>query len=94
MQPFLLFSSDEKTGAEDFFKEGLKYYQKKEYKKAAPFIKKAAESGHSDAQMHLGKMYFNGWGIRHDHEEAKRWHEKAADQGNKESIEKLKKFKH
>lgn len=54
----------------------------------------AAERGNAEAQMHLGKMYFNGWGVPHDHAKAIEWHKKAAARGNQESIQKLKKMEH
>ncbi len=80
--------------ASSYFKKGVSFYNKKEYKKAAPSIIRAAEMGHAEAQMHLGKMYFNGWGVKHNHATAKTWHEKAAAQGNEESKRKLENFHH
>ena len=79
---------------ENLYKKGKELYDQKKYNEALPYLEKAANMGNSDAQMHLGKMYFNGWGVKHSHEKAKEWHKKAAAQGNKESIEKLKHFKH
>lgn len=80
--------------ADSLYKEGKKYYDNKEYFKAAPLIKKAAEMGHADAQMHIGKMYYNGWGIKHNHHTALKWHKKSAAQGNIESQKKLKEYMH
>jgi len=77
---------------ESFYKKGKLLYDQKKYSEAFPFLERAAKMGHSDAQMHLGKMYYNGWGVKHNHKLAEEWHKKAAAQGNKESIEKLKKF--
>ena len=74
--------------------KGKEFYDKKEYAQAAPFVTRAAEGGVAEAQMMLGKMFFNGWGVPHSHEKAKEWHEKAAAQGNAESIEKLKALHH
>jgi TPR repeat protein len=76
------------------YQAGKGYYDQKQYKLAFPFIHEAAKQGHPEAQMRAGKMFFNGWGIKHNHHVAKEWHQKAAAQGNKESIEKLKKWKH
>ena len=84
----------ENKQAESLYQQGKKLYDKKEYDKAFPLLLKAAEMGHSDAQMHVGKMYYNGWGVTHNHAKGKEWHEKAAAQGNKESIKKLKSMDH
>jgi len=80
--------------AEESYQQGKALYDKKEYDKAFPFMLKAAEAGHSDAQMHVGKMYYNGWGVKHSHAKGLEWHKKAAAQGNKESQAKLKKMDH
>ena len=79
---------------ESLFQAGKKYYDQKQYMLAFPFIHDAAKLGHPGAQMRAGKMFFNGWGIKHNHHVAKDWHQKAAAQGNKESIEKLKNWEH
>ena len=83
-----------KSKAENNYQQGKELYDKKEYKKAYHFLLQAANAGHSEAQMHLGKMFYNGWGVPHSHEKGKMWHEKAAAQGNKESQAKLKKMDH
>ena len=80
--------------AEAAYAKAKALYDQKKYAEAFPLMEQAAKMGHSDAQMHLGKMYFNGWGVKHSHETAKIWHEKAAAQGNQESINKLKNFRH
>ncbi len=82
--------SEKRAKADDLYLEGKKHYDNKEFFKAAPLMKKAAEMGHPEAQMHLGKLYYNGWGIKHDHHKALEWHKKAAAQGNAESQKKLK----
>lgn len=84
----------ENKEADSLYQQGKKLYDQKNYDKAFPLLLKAAEMGHSDAQMHVGKMYYNGWGASHSHAKGKEWHEKAAAQGNKESIKKLKSMDH
>ena len=86
--------SNSSQEATTFYEKGKKLYDEKNYKDAFPLILKAAEMGHSDAQMHVGKMYYNGWGVGHSHEKGKEWHQKAAKQGNKESIQKLYNMEH
>ncbi|MBI3394355.1 MAG: sel1 repeat family protein [Spirochaetia bacterium] len=78
----------------EIFLQGKTLYDQKKYEEAFPFLEAAAEGGNPEAQMRLGKMYFNGWGVKHDHAKGREWHEKAAAQGNAESIEKLKKMSH
>jgi hypothetical protein len=82
------------TEAAKYYEQGKKLYDQKNYKEAFPLMLKSAEMGHSDAQMHVGKMYYNGWGVGHSHEKGKEWHQKAAKQGNKESIQKLYNMEH
>jgi hypothetical protein len=84
-------SQSGRTRAENY-ERGKALYDQRRFAEAFPFLEKAALDGHAEAQMHLGKMYFNGWGVKHDHKRAIEWHRKAAAQGNAESIEKLKKM--
>lgn len=84
----------ESADAAKTYEQGKKLYDEKNYKEAFPLLLKAAEMGHSDAQMHVGKMYYNGWGVGHSHEKGKEWHQKAAKQGNRESIQKLDNMEH
>ncbi len=42
----------------------------------------AAEQGNAEAQFSLGKMYYEGQGVRQDYAEAARWYLKAAEQGD------------
>lgn len=42
---------------------------------------KRAKSGNADAEMQLGKCYFEGQGVQENKTEALRWIEKAAEQG-------------
>jgi len=47
--------------------------------------RKAAEQGDAEAQCNLGKMYYNGQGVRKNDAEALKWWRKAAEQGNAEA---------
>ena len=76
------------------FQKGKVLYDKKMYKKAYPFLLNAAKKGNAKAMMHLGKMFYNGWGVPHSHKKGHDWHSKAAKLGNKESIKKLHKMNH
>ncbi len=48
-------------------------------------VKKLAEMGRADAQFRLGKMYYNGDGVRQDKSETVKWIRKAAEQGHAEA---------
>ena len=49
---------------------------------AATWFRAAAEQGHAKAQLALGNMYFNGFGIPQNYVEAAKWYSKAAEQGD------------
>ena len=44
-----------------------------------------AEQGNAKAQFSLGKMYYEGQGVRQDYAEAVQWYRKAAEQGYAEA---------
>jgi TonB family protein len=60
-----------------------------ERNRATLVLRDAAERGHPMAQFHLGRRYELGNGVSVDVEEALRWYEKAAAQGNVLAIERL-----
>lgn len=52
------------------------------YKKVYEFYKNSAEQGNSEAQYHLGDIYYKGQGVTQDYKKAKEWYEKSAVQGS------------
>lgn len=54
---------------------------------------KSAEQGYALAQYSLGTCYQTGNGVPKSEEEAIKWYQKAADQGDEYAIEKLEKLK-
>jgi len=70
---------------ENFFKEGLKYYNAEgvpqDYKKAAELWTIAAKQGLAQAQYNLGTLYSKGQGVPYDIDKALEWYHKAAEQG-------------
>lgn len=60
-----------------------------ERNRATILLRDAAEQGQAMAQYRLGASYENGNGVDVDIEEALRWYEKAAAQGNVLAIERL-----
>jgi TonB family protein len=44
--------------------------------------RKSADQGYAYAQVNVGWLYHNGWGVKQDYGEAMTWYRKAANQGN------------
>ena len=63
------------------YDEALALYEVKEYSKAFPVMKEAAELGSLPAMSILGSMYLLGRGVREDGGEAERWLKQAVDGG-------------
>jgi TPR repeat protein len=49
----------------------------------------SALKGYENAQYNLGVMYEKGQGVQKDEKKAMAWFEKAAEQGNKDALNKL-----
>ena len=67
--------------AEDYYKKGKEYFDKKDYQNSLEWFQKAADQGYSNAQNFLGYMYENGYGVTQDYTKAVELYQKAADQG-------------
>ena len=52
---------------------------------SAKWYRKAAEQGNAEAQSRVGKMYYNGEGVKANLREAVNWYRKAAEQGMSEA---------
>ena len=63
------------------FKLGVMYYEVQEDAQAIKWYIRAAERGHADAQLQLGRMYDNGEGVPQNHAQALQWYARAAEQG-------------
>jgi uncharacterized protein len=63
------------------YEEALALYEAKEYTKALPLMKEAAELGSLPAMSVLGSMYLLGRGTSENGVEAQRWLKKAVDGG-------------
>jgi len=64
------------------------YYQylgwsdKKQFSKGIPYLQKAVDANYAPAFYHMGQEYYLIYGVKKDHNEAKKWFEKAAVQGH------------
>lgn len=61
--------------------EGLKAYERGQYRDAFLLWKPLAEQGDANAQFNLGLLYARGQGVKQDDGLALQWYHKAADQG-------------
>lgn len=66
--------------ADVLYKEGKALYDAKDYDKAFPKLKAAAEKGHKKAQYRLGRCYDKGHGTAEDNATAVKWYQKSSDQ--------------
>jgi TPR repeat protein len=56
-----------------------------DYAEAARLFKKSADQGNPEAQLSLGLLYYNGWGVEQNREEAINWCLMAVDQGDEKA---------
>ena len=68
------------TDAEGQYELGYKYFSDKNYAEALKWYTLSAEQGLAQAQLNLGVMYSNGYGVSRDYAEAVNLYRKAADQ--------------
>ena len=61
---------------------GSAAYQKGDHDAALREWRPLAEQGNDGAQLNLGFMYDNGFGVSQDYKEAIKWYRRAAEQGN------------
>jgi TPR repeat protein len=64
------------------YEEGFEAASKGSYNTALVEFQIAAEKGDVRAQYSLGIMYFDGIGVKKDHDIAVKWLKKAADKGH------------
>ena len=67
--------------AEKLNKESLVFIKNKEFNKAIPILKQAAELGNPESQYNLGYCYQAGIGVKQDFKTAIKWYSKSAEQG-------------
>ena len=61
---------------------GSNAYQMGDYDSAVRAWRQLAEQGNAGAQLDLGFMYDNGYGVPQDYKEAIKWYHRAAEQGS------------
>lgn len=71
--------------AKTLYEQGKALYDAKDYAKAFPKLKAAAEKGHKKAQYRLGRCYEKGRGVAKDEAAAFKWYSKGAVQEHAKS---------
>jgi len=87
----------EKGIAGSWLSKGYLYYfgdnsLPKDVKTAATYFRKSAELGEANGQQWMGYLYSRGEGVPKDRAQAIAWYQKAAAQGDKTSIDELRKL--
>lgn len=70
------------NAANHAFRKAMAFSRDGKIADAAPWYRKAAESGHVEAQFVLGTMYRTGRGVKKDTVLAAQWYQRAANAGN------------
>lgn len=70
------------ASAKEQVKEGNRLVDAEQYADAVKWYLKAVRQGSADAQYQLGMLYFRGWGVVQDFEEAHYYFSLASDQGH------------
>ena len=68
---------EEEESPSEFYNEGCKYFEAKQYKEALECFKKAASKNHADALFYVGKIYDLALGIEQDYRLAAEYYSKA-----------------
>jgi TPR repeat protein len=79
----------------DDLKDGLEALKNENYKLAAQFFEKSANSGNDIAKYNLAVMYNNGLGVKKDNDKSSLWIEKASksdENSGKYTIKELEEF--
>ncbi len=66
----------------DEFNKGKVAYDKGDYKTALREWQPLAQRGNAEAQLYLGRIYYNGMGVSQDYQQAIKWFSLASEQGH------------
>jgi len=58
-------------------KEARECFESERFERAFELFKELAKSGNSEAMYHLGILYYEGWGVERDEDEAIKWWKRA-----------------
>jgi TPR repeat protein len=74
--------AEETEKASSLIEEARVLIEAEDYEAVVPLLQEAADMGNADGQNMLGNCYMSGLGIEQDEEEAVKYYQLAADQGN------------
>jgi TPR repeat protein len=74
---------------QDSYAKAKDYLDAREYTKALPLLRIAANAGNPEAMYQLGDLYRNASGVAPDYAEAVKWYRSAADNGNSWGMDNL-----
>ena len=63
-------------------KKAIELFESDKFKEALPLFKELAKEGNSEAMYYLGMMYYEGWGVEKNLDEAVKWWKMANRRGN------------
>ena len=69
---------EQRAESERLYELGKEFMDRDEYENALPYLLKAGNMGHVNAQKELAFMYFHGYGTEQSYEETVKWLNKAA----------------
>jgi TPR repeat protein len=74
-----------RKGVTDPVEQAKELLTKSRFADAIPLLRSSASGGDIEAQDYLGRVFYNGWGVTRNLNEAKRWFEMAAGGGSAEA---------
>jgi TPR repeat protein len=74
--------STEAMDPDECFKQGIYFFNDKNYRISLRYMKAAAEGNNGDTQAYLSLMYFGGLGVKKSHKQAMKWFQKSTMQLN------------
>lgn len=92
-EDFLILKKQADEGSSEAqYKLGSRYDAQKSYKLAFHYYKLAADQGHRSAQLFLGMLYYDGFGVEQNYQRAFDYYQLAAEQDSSVALVKLGKF--
>ncbi len=81
-----------KEDDEKNYDTGMKYYNAKDYAKAAEIFTSSAKNGHAPSQYMIGRMYEHGQGVSRNIDTAREWYTESSNNGDSRAKKALKRL--
>ena len=85
-------SLSQKEDDEKNYDAGMKYYNAKDYAKAAEIFTSSAKNGHAPSQYMIGRMYEHGQGVSRNVDTAREWYTESSNNGDSRAKKALKRL--